>query len=109
MSSISYIMSPPSTPLPYVIESTAREIGTHLATWRKLQRLTAQQLAERAGIARSTLSKLENGNSSVGFDVVLKVARALGVLQRLENALDPLDTDLGRARADERLPKRVRS
>lgn len=96
-------------PLPFVVETTAREIGQHLATWRKLQKLTAQQLAERAGVSRSTLSKLENGDSSVGFDVVLRVARALGVLQRLEDALDPLGTDLGRARADERLPQRVRS
>lgn len=81
----------------------------HLATWRKLHRLTAQQLAERAGVSRSTLSKLENGDSSVGFDVVLRVARALGVLQRLENALDPLETDLGRARLEQRLPQRIRS
>jgi len=102
-------MSRASRPTPYVVTAAASEIGAHLATWRKLQRLTAQQLAERAGIARSTLSKLENGDSSVGFDVVLRVARALGVLQRLEDALDPLETDLGRARADERLPKRVRS
>lgn len=109
MSNIDYIMSAPSRPLPYAVDSAAREMGVHFATWRKLQRLTAQQLAERAGIARSTLSKLENGDSSVGFDVVLRVARALGVLQQLEDALDPLDTDLGRARADERLPKRVRS
>ena len=106
---ISDTMSIPARPLPYAVDSAAREIGQHLATWRKLQRLTAQQLAERAGVSRSTLSKLENGDSSVGFDVVLRVARALGVLQRLEDALDPLDTDLGRARADERLPKRVRS
>jgi len=102
-------MSSLGRPVPYAVDSAAREIGAHLATWRKLQRLTAQQLAERAGIARSTLSKLENGDSSVGFDVVLRVARAVGVLQQLEDALDPLQTDLGRARADERLPQRVRS
>jgi transcriptional regulator with XRE-family HTH domain len=95
-------------PLPYAVDAAAREVGQHLATWRKLQRLTAQQLAERAGVSRSTVSKLENGDSSVGFDVALRVCRALGVLQRLEDALDPLDTDVGRARADERLPQRVR-
>jgi len=97
-----------SRPQSYAVVSAAREIGVHLATWRKLQRLTAQQLAERAGISRSTVSKLENGDSSIGFDVVLRIARALGVLQQLEDALDPLSTDLGRARAHERLPQRVR-
>lgn len=95
--------------MPYAVDSAARGIGAHFATWRKLQRLTAQQLAERAGVSRSTISKLENGDSSVGFDVVLRVARALGVLQGLEDALDPLNTDLGRARLEQRLPQRIRS
>jgi hypothetical protein len=36
------------------------------------------------------------------------VARALGVLDRVVGAFDPYETDLGRARADEVLPKRVR-
>jgi hypothetical protein len=38
----------------------------------------------------------------------LSVARALGVLDAVVTALDPYETDLGRARADEALPKRVR-
>ncbi len=102
-------MNVPERPRPYAVDAAAREIGQHLATWRKLQRLTAQQLAERAGVSRSTVSKLENGDSSVGFDVELRVCRALGVLQQLEDALDPLEIDLGRARLEQRLPKRIRS
>jgi hypothetical protein len=44
----------------------------------------------------------------VSFHVVLRVARALGVLDTLTRALDPLDTDLGRARAGQLERKRVR-
>ncbi|WP_395656516.1 helix-turn-helix domain-containing protein [Nocardioides sp.] len=79
-----------------------------MAAWRKLQGLTAEQVADRAGLSRGTLRRLENGETSVGLDVLLNVARVLGALDRVVEALDPYETDLGRARADEALPKRVR-
>ncbi len=86
----------------------ATRLGEHLSTWRKLQGLTAEQVAERAGISRSTLRRLENGETGVTLETYLNVARALGQLDRAVDALDPYETDLGRARADEQLPKRVR-
>ncbi len=97
-----------SRPTPVRTERAAAEIGEHLRTWRKLQSLTAQQVAERAGINRNTLGRLERGEISVGFDVLLNVVRALGRLDDLVKALDPYESALGRARADEALPKRVR-
>ena len=39
---------------------------------------------------------------------VLRVARALGVLDVIAEALDPYNSDVGRMRADELLPIRVR-
>ncbi len=87
---------------------SAEEFGQHLRTWRKLLGLTAEQTAERAGINRNTLSRLERGDSGVGFDVVLNVLRALGQLDALLKAVDPYESDLGRARADQTLPVRVR-
>lgn len=84
------------------------EIGEDFAAWRKILGLTAEQVAERAGISRGTLRRLEHGDPSVGFHVVLRVARGLGVLEKLTEALDPLNTDLGRARADLINRKRVR-
>jgi transcriptional regulator with XRE-family HTH domain len=95
-------------PLPHRVERAAEELGEHLRTWRKLQRLTVEQVAERAGVSRNTVSGLERGDPSVGLDVVLNVTRAVGQLDRLVRSIDPYDTDLGRARADEALPQRVR-
>ena len=95
-------------PLPVRVRRSASEIGEHLVAWRKLQNLTAEQVAERAGISRTTLRRLEHGDPGVGFDVFLNVTRALGQLERVVKALDPYETDLGRARADENLPQRVR-
>ncbi len=94
--------------LPVRVRQSALELGQHVVTWRKLQNLTAQQVADRAGISRPTLRKLENGDASVGLDTFLMVLRALGQLDRMVDAVDPFDTDLGRARAEQRLPGRIR-
>jgi transcriptional regulator with XRE-family HTH domain len=90
------------------IRLAALRLGEHLVAWRKLQGLTAQQVADRAGISRPTLRRLEHGDPAVTMESFLNVARALGQLERVTDALDPYETDLGRARADMRLPERVR-
>lgn len=96
-------------PVPARTRLGAARIGSHLATWRKLQSLTAEQVADRAGVTRDTLRRLERGEPTVGLDVFLNVSRVLGILDHVVQAVDPYETDLGRARADEALPKRVRS
>jgi transcriptional regulator with XRE-family HTH domain len=97
-----------SRPVSSRVKSSAASIGEQLVAWRKLQGLTAAQVAERAGIARNTLRRVETGDVGVSMQAFLSVARALGVLNAVVTALDPYETDLGRARADEALPKRVR-
>jgi transcriptional regulator with XRE-family HTH domain len=94
--------------IPAKTRRAAMTLGGHLRTWRKLQNLTAAQVAERAGVHRDTLGRLERGETTVGLDVFLNVAQALGVLDAVVGALDPYDTPLGRARADQALPQRVR-
>lgn len=85
-----------------------RLLGEHVRAWRKLQGLTAEQLAERSGINRNTLGRLERGEGSSDLTVFLAVAGALGQLDSVIKAIDPYETPLGRARADESLPQRVR-
>lgn len=95
-------------PLPAATVHAAEQLGQHLANWRKLLHLTADQVAQRAGITRGTLRRLERGEPSTGMAAFLSVTRALGQLDRVVTALDPYETDLGRARADQILPERVR-
>ena len=90
------------------VAAAAGDIGEQFVVWRKLLGLTAGQVAERAGISRNTLRRIETGDTGVGLQAFLGVARALGVLAAVVTATDPYETDLGRARADELLPKRVR-
>ena len=82
--------------------------GEHLKTWRKIYELKASQVAERAGISLATLHKVESGDSTVSSAAFLEVARSLGLLDVLTESLDPLSSDLGRARLSEKLPKRIR-
>lgn len=90
------------------VERAGADIGAQLAAWRKIQNLTAQQVAERAGVSRGTLRRLEHGEPGVSVGTLLGVARALGILDRVVDSLDPYQTDLGRARAAAGLPQRVR-
>jgi transcriptional regulator with XRE-family HTH domain len=95
-------------PIPTRTQHSAQTLGEHLRTWRKLQSLTIEQLAARAGVNRETIARVERGDVSVGMGTFLNIARALGLLENLVASLDPYESDFGRARADSALPQRVR-
>jgi transcriptional regulator with XRE-family HTH domain len=96
----------PVTPL--AVTHSLRQLGTHVATWRKLQRLTAAQLAGRAGISKDTLRSIEQGRGTASTENLFRVLRIVGILDKVVTAVDPYQTDVGRLRADEILPRRVR-
>jgi transcriptional regulator with XRE-family HTH domain len=93
---------------PLAVSRALRALGTHVSDWRKLQRLTAAQVAERADISRDTLRAIEQGKGTASTENLLRVLRILGVLDGVIDAADPYQTDVGRLRVDEILPKRVR-
>ena len=92
---------------PAGVASGLRSIGGDLATWRRLRRLTVAQVADRAGVSRYTVMRLENGEGA-SVENLLRIARALGVLDSLVATLNPYLSDVGRLRAEESLPERVR-
>ena len=90
------------------VYDASADMGEYLRTWRKIYVLKATQVAERAGISPGTLHKIENGDPSVSMAAFLEVAGSLGLLSVLTDSLDPLNSDLGRARVNESLPERIR-
>lgn len=92
---------------PTAVTSGLRSIGGDLATWRRLRRLTIAQVADRAGVSRDTVMRLEKGDGA-NLENLLRIARALGVLDSLLKAIDPYQSDVGRLRSEESLPERVR-
>ncbi|MGL5406172.1 MAG: helix-turn-helix domain-containing protein [Propionibacteriaceae bacterium] len=95
-------------PTPFGTIKAGKSIGAYLAAWRKLQNLPAAVVADRAAISAQTLSRLENGDVHVGLDTVLNVAAALGLRDEIVAAFDPFESEFGRARSDQVLPKRIR-
>jgi transcriptional regulator with XRE-family HTH domain len=93
---------------PTAVTRSLRALGEHLRTWRKLNGITQTLAAERAGISVATLRSIEQGESA-STESLLRLARVLGVMDELTAALDPMNTDRGRARAGDRLPERVRT
>lgn len=94
--------------MPVPVQRALRDVGNHAVAWRRLRGLTQAQLADRAGVGRSTVRRLEESDGGISLEKLLRILRALGVLESLPRALDPYETDIGRLRADERLPRRVR-
>lgn len=76
----------------------AEGLGERIRTARMRRRLTVTEMAERMGVTRPTLNRLEQGDLAVGLGVLV---RALGVLG-LEDDLAKLaaDDELGRRLAD---------
>jgi len=92
---------------PLTIEA-ARLLGARVRLARRERRWTLQELADRIGVAKATLQKIERGDPTVGLGVAFEAAAIAGV---------PLFTDdrarlaLEASRVADRLavlPQRVR-
>jgi len=98
----------PNSPSPLGVRRVLRDIGGHAQAWRKLRGLTQNQLADRAGVDRKSVMRVERGDGGVSFEIVLRVLHGLGAIDEVSAAVDPYATDVGRLRADDQLPRRVR-
>ena len=58
-------------------------LGENIRLARLRRRLSAEQVAERAGISRPTLAAIERGEPGVGIGNYLEVLRVLGLDQDL--------------------------
>ena len=83
-------------------------LGANFARWRKIQGLTAQLVADRAGVTRATLRSIEHGDGTARLENVFAVARVLGQAEAILAATDPMNSDFGRLHAANTLPERVR-
>jgi transcriptional regulator with XRE-family HTH domain len=92
---------------PYAVDA-ARLLGAQVASARRERRWTRAELAERAGISPTTLSKVERGELTVSLGVTFDVAALVGVPLFNEDR-SRLSGDLDRTRDRlALLPQRVR-
>lgn len=71
-------------------------LGDRLRLARKRRRITTVLMAERVGISRDTLNRVEKGDAVVSLGTYLRVLRVLG-----------LDGDLDRIAADDVLGRKL--
>lgn len=83
-------------------------LGQSLADARKKRRITMELMAERAGITRKTLAKIEKGESSVLMASYAQVFFVLGMIERMKDLMDAKYDLIGRELEEENLPKRIR-
>lgn len=104
MIKISDIMPRTSPTLFPAMSRQLAALGTRLRLARLRRRYSAATVAERSGITRSTLYRVEQGDAGVGLGTYASVLRVLG----LQLDLDALARDdvLGRKLQDLNLPTR---
>ncbi len=84
------------------------ELGQRLSRYRIDAGLTQQALAEKAGISKSTLERMEAGAASQ-LPNLIRVLRALDMLSALEAAIPPpVPRPMELLRHQRKLPQRVR-
>lgn len=89
-------------------ERALSRVGESVAAWRKLHKLTQEELARRAGISRPVVTRLERGDEGVGIGALMRVLAVLRVDDGVLEALDPMSTRFGRELADRTRVLRVR-
>ena len=82
-------------------------LGERLRHARLRRNLTTVLFAERMGVSRDTLHRLEKGDPGISLGTYLRALRVLGLDHDLE--LIARDDVLGRKLQDERLPPRRQS
>ena len=86
---------------------TLTALGENIKLARLRRELSSEQVAERAGISRNTLTKIERGEEGVAMGYYFRVLAILG-LEKEDNSSNPArnvakDDELGRALQDAKL------
>ena len=72
-------------------QQTRERIGGRVATLRKLNGMTQEQLAQAAGLQRTHVNRIEAGKYAVTLEVIQAIAEALGMTVDI---IDPVLQDL---------------
>ena len=73
-------------------QQVRERIGNRIAALRKKAGLTQEQLADRAGLQRTHVGRIEAGRYAVTLEVVQAIAQALGMtVDIIDTRLEGLD------------------
>lgn len=96
------------TSLPIPVLKALRKLGQDINDARRRRRITTQLMAQRSGLSRSTIGKIEKGDPTTSMGGYGAVLFVLGMEKRLSDLVDSMHDLVGRRLEDENLPKRIR-
>ena len=94
--------------IPIPARSALIKLGNDVNSARRRRRITKALMAERAGIAINTLTRIERGDAHASMAAWASVLFVLGLTENLRDLADPAKDLLGLMLDEERLPKRIR-
>jgi transcriptional regulator with XRE-family HTH domain len=103
-----YIMATPHRPPP-AARRAIRKLGEDIRTARLRRNLSMEIVANRAATSRSTLTRIEKGDTAVSIGIVAAVLQALNLLEGLANLADAAEDSVGLRLSKDNLPKRTYS
>ncbi len=94
--------------LPIPVLKALHKLGKDLNDARRRRRITLKLMAERAGVSRATLGKIERGDPTTSIGAYSAVFFVLGMIDRLNDLMDVVHDRMGLSLEEEKLPQRVR-
>jgi transcriptional regulator with XRE-family HTH domain len=94
--------------LPPGLRRSLTKFGADLARARRKRHLTAEMMAERVGVAKSTYTRIEKGDAAVAMGAYAMTLFVLGFGEAFGDIADTRRDDTGLLMDEERLPKRIR-
>ena len=93
--------------LPIPVRGALIKLGNDVNSARRRRWISKAQMAERAGIAINTLTRIEKGSPSASMAAWASVLFVLGMTENLRDIADPSRDLTGLMLDEERLPKRI--
>ena len=94
--------------LPLPVQRVLRKLGRDIRDARRRRRIPTTIMAERASVSRTTLNKVEKGDSGVSLGVYATVLFVLGLSDRIGDLADIRTDTVGLELAEDYLPQRIR-
>ncbi len=97
---------PINLPIPAI--KALHKMGQDINDARRRRRISILLMAQRAGVSRATIGKIEKGDPTTSIGGYASVLFVLGMIDRLSDLIDSVHDSIGRRLEDEKLPQRIR-
>ena len=95
--------------IPIPVKKTLEKLGSDIKEARIRRKISMELMAQRAGITRPTLVKVEQGDATTSMGIYAKVIFILGLNDNLADIADIRNDKVGIMIESKELPKRART